>query len=248
MTSSVATSKNKTNQQGRVHFLLTNDDGIDAPGMAALEKAVRMIPGALVSVVAPMREQSMCGHRLTTHAPLRTEVRGEARWAVDGTPADCVRLGLFAFGLQPDWILSGVNAGGNLGQDIHVSGTCAGAREAAYHGLRAAAFSHYMIRDLALDWDRTARWTHEAFQTLALRDLREGEFWCVNYPHHPPGNVPLPQLRDCAPARSPLPVSFSLKEDGSYHYNGRYADRARDPGSDVEICFSGETAVTLLRV
>ena len=94
-----------------MHFLLTNDDGIDAPGLAALEKAMRRIPGACVSVVAPMREQSMCGHRLTPHSPLRVESRGENRWAVDGTPADCVRLGLFAYDLKPDWVLSGINAG-----------------------------------------------------------------------------------------------------------------------------------------
>ena len=113
------------------HFLLTNDDGIDAPGLAALERCARLIPDARVSVIAPVREHSMCGHRLTTHSPLRVERRGDDRWAVDGTPADCVRLALFALGIRPDWVLSGVNAGGNLGQDIHVSGTCAAARTTA---------------------------------------------------------------------------------------------------------------------
>lgn len=231
-----------------MHFLLTNDDGIDAPGLAALEKAMRMIPGARVSVVAPMREQSMCGHRLTTHTPLRVEPRGENRWAVDGTPADCVRLGLFAFDLKPDWVLSGINAGGNLGQDIHVSGTCAGAREAAYHEVKSAAFSHYLIRELEVDWDRTARWTHDVFHTLHVQPLADGEFWCVNLPHHPPGEIALPPLRDCVPARSPLPVSFATQEDGHHHYNARYADRGRDPGSDVAVCFGGEIAVSRLRV
>lgn len=231
-----------------MHFLLTNDDGIDAPGLAALEKAMRMIPGARVSVVAPMREQSMCGHRLTTHSPLRVESRGENRWAVDGTPADCIRLGLFAFELKPDWVLSGINAGGNLGQDIHVSGTCAGAREAAYHEVKSAAFSHYLIRELEVDWDRTAKWTHDVFHTLHAQSLADGEFWCVNFPHHPPGEIALPPLRDCVPARSPLPVSFAALEDGHHHYNARYADRGRDPGSDVAVCFGGEIAVSRLRV
>lgn len=231
-----------------MHFLLTNDDGIDAPGIAALEKAVRMIPGARVSVVAPTHEHSMCGHRITIHGPLRAEQRGEGRWAVDGTPADCVRLGLFALDVRPDWVFSGINAGGNLGQDIHVSGTCAGAREAAYHGLRSAAFSHYLIRDLEMDWDRAARWTHEVFQHLLGRPLDDGHYWCVNYPHHPPGEQALPALRDCVPARSPLPVSFRLGEDGFHYYNATYADRSRDPNSDVEVCFGGETGVTLLRV
>lgn len=231
-----------------MHFLLTNDDGIDAPGLAALEKAVLMIPGARVSVVAPTHEHSMCGHRLTTHSPLKVQPRGEGRWAVDGTPADCVRIGLFALGLQPDWVLSGINAGGNLGQDIHVSGTCAGAREAAYHQVKSAAFSHYLIRDLMVDWHRTAHWTLGTFHHLTAQPLGDGEFWCVNYPHHPPGELALPPMRHCVPARSPLPVSFQALEDGSHHYNARYADRGRDPGSDVAVCFSGDVAVTRLRV
>jgi 5'-nucleotidase len=231
-----------------VHFLLTNDDGIDAPGLAALERCVRRIPGARVSVIAPVREHSMCGHRLTTHSPLRVERRGEDRWAVDGTPADCVRLALFALGLKPGWVLSGVNAGGNLGQDIHVSGTCAAAREAAYHQVPSAAFSHYLIRDLAVDWDRTADWTHEVLHNLAGAPLDDGEFWCVNFPHLPPGDRPLPGLRNCHPARSPLPVRFRPMEDGSHHYDARYADRPRDPGSDVDVCFGGETSVVRLRV
>lgn len=231
-----------------MHFLLTNDDGIDAPGIAALEKAVRMIPGARVSVVAPIREHSMCGHRITTHSPLRAESRGEGRWAVEGTPADCVRLGLFAFELKPDWVLSGINAGGNLGQDIHVSGTCAGAREASYHGVRSAAFSHYLIRELGVDWDRAARWTQEVLLHLQTRELHDGEYWCVNFPHHAPGELALPTMRDCHPARSPLPVSFRLGDDGFHHYDARYADRVRDPESDVAVCFGGEIGISKLRV
>jgi 5'-nucleotidase len=230
------------------HFLLTNDDGVDAPGIAALERSIRGIPDARVTIVAPMKEQSMCGHRLTTHSPLRVERRGEDRWTVDGTPADCVRLALFALGLKPDWVLSGVNAGGNLGQDIHVSGTCAAAREAAYHQVPSAAFSHYLLRDLAVDWERTADWTHEVLQNLAREPLADGEFWCVNFPHLPPGDRPLPGLRNCHPARSPLPVRFRPMEDGSHHYDARYADRPRDPGSDVDVCFGGETSVVRLRV
>lgn len=231
-----------------MRILLTNDDGIDAPGLAALETAARMIPGADVHVIAPSREHSMCGHRLTTHTPLRLEQRGPQRWAVDGTPADCVRLGLFALDLRPQWVLSGVNAGGNLGQDIHVSGTCAAAREAAYHQVRAAAFSHYLIRGLEVDWQRTARWTLELFAQLQPLPLADGEYWCVNYPHHAPGSLALPVVRECRPARSPLPVSFQPMEDGSHQYNARYADRGRDPGSDVDVCFGGQVALSRLAI
>ncbi|MEQ1750770.1 MAG: 5'/3'-nucleotidase SurE [Prosthecobacter sp.] len=228
-----------------MHFLLTNDDGIDAPGLAALEKAVRMIPGARVSIVAPADEQSMCGHRITTHSPLKVLERGEQRWAVHGTPADCVRIGLFALDLKPDWVLSGVNAGGNLGQDIVISGTCAAAREATYHQVKAAAFSHYLIRSLAVDWDRVTQWTHALFAMLQTQPLSDGEYWCANYPHHPPGEMAMPALRHCQPARSPLKVSYARHEDG-HLYNASYAERPRDEGSDVAVCFGGE--ISLCRV
>jgi 5'-nucleotidase len=231
-----------------VHFLLTNDDGIDAPGLAALEKAVRMIPGATLSIVAPAAEQSMCGHRITTHSPLKVERRDEQRWAVHGTPADCVRIGLFALGLKPDWVLSGVNAGGNLGQDIVISGTCAAAREAAYHQVKAAAFSHYLIRHLAVDWDRVATWTHRLFTDLETKPLNDGQFWSANYPHHPPGEMVMPEVKLCEPARSPLKVSYERQDEDRYLYNASYGERPRDVGSDVETCFSGEISLCLLRV
>ena len=76
------------------HFLLTNDDGIDAPGLAALEKAVASLPDARLTIVAPATEQSQCGHRVTTATALRVDTRSESRFAVHGTPADCVRLAL----------------------------------------------------------------------------------------------------------------------------------------------------------
>ncbi len=115
-----------------MHFLLTNDDGIDAPGLAALEAAVRSLPGAQVSIVAPDSERSLCGHRVTTHQPIYVSPRGEGRYSTSGTPADCVRVALFGLGIRPDFVLSGVNAGGNMGQDLPISGTTASAREAAY--------------------------------------------------------------------------------------------------------------------
>jgi 5'-nucleotidase len=229
-----------------VHFLLTNDDGIDAPGLAALEQAVRLIPNSSISVVAPANEQSMCGHRITTHSPLKVESRDHNRWAVHGTPADCVRIGLFALNLKPDWVLSGVNAGGNLGQDIMISGTCAAAREAAYHQVKAMAFSHYLIRGVAVDWSRVSQWSAELFEKLQSEALGQGHYWCANFPHHPPGDLAMPELAHCQPAKSPLGVSFEKHPDGGYLYSASYADRPRDPGSDVDVCFGGGISVCRL--
>src|SRR4051794_39363931 len=107
-----------------MRLLLTNDDGIAAPGLLALESAVRHL-GAEFVVVAPASVCSGCGHRVTTDGTIRVEERTPGRFAVEGTPADCVRLALHALATGVDWVLSGINAGGNLGADVYHSGTVA---------------------------------------------------------------------------------------------------------------------------
>lgn len=230
--------------------LLTNDDGIDAPGIAAAEKAVLAL-GWQPVIVAPDTEKSMCGHRVTTHHPLVVEQRGGHRFAVQGTPADCVRLALFALDLKPDLVLSGVNAGGNMGQDIVISGTVAAAREAAYHGVRSIAFSHYLKRGMPVDWERTARWTSMVLGELHHATKAPKSFWNVNFPHLPADAAELPPRVRCEPARSPLNVSYARREDAERHifdYTASYAERPRDPGSDVEACFSERVAVSMLGI
>lgn len=238
-----------------MHFLITNDDGIHAAGLAAMVEAVRLLPGARFSVVAPSHERSQCGHSLTTHTPLTLVQVGEDRWHASGTPADCVRLALFALGLTPDVVLSGVNAGGNMGQDIPVSGTLAGAREAAYHGLPAMAVSHYLVSGIALDWPRVARWTADILGELSENMLEDGEFWNVNLPHLPPGELKVPERIPTRPCRLPLRVSYEDMEEENaaagqrtLKYSARYADRPVEAGSDVEACFGGRVSVSRLRV
>ena len=233
-----------------MHFLLTNDDGIDAPGLAALEAAI-IAMGGTATVVAPAVEQSQCGHRVTTREPLRVESRGEGRHAVHGTPADCVRIALYGLNLKPDMVLSGVNQGGNMGQDIAISGTVAAVREAAYHGLRAMALSHYIIGGLGFDWPRITDWTAEIARRLLKEPLEDGEYWNVNFPHLPPGPQTLPKTLLTHPARSPLAVSFRSSpgdDHALYHYTARYADRPQDEGSDVAACFGGKVSVSRLKV
>src|SRR5262245_34502298 len=113
-------------------FLLTNDDGYDAPGLAALAEAADLF--APSATVAPLSNWSVCAHRVTTDKPLRIEHRGEQSWAIDGTPADCVRLAMVKLAPAFDWCLSGLNHGGNLGADVYHSGTVAAVREAVLHG------------------------------------------------------------------------------------------------------------------
>lgn len=232
-----------------MHFLLTNDDGIDAPGLAALEAAVRGLPGARVSVVAPAVEHSQCGHRVTTHGAIRAERVGEERHRVHGSPADCVRVALFGLGIRPDFVVAGINQGGNLGQDVVISGTVAAAREAAYHGIAAAAFSHYQIREVAMDWDRAGRWVAALLPMLMAQPAEEPGLWNVNLPHHPPGPMDLPEVAHAPLERAPLKVSYrrEVHDEGRLvecHYDARYSERPRHGASDVAVCFGGRVSVT----
>lgn len=229
-----------------MRILITNDDGIHAPGLQALEAAVKLL-GWEATVVAPISEFSQCGHRVTTHQPLKVEPLGPQRHAVHGAPADCVRLALFALDVKPDLVLSGVNAGGNMGQDIVISGTVSAAREAAYHGVRGFALSHYLIRELPVNWERTAAWVARILAETHAQPQPEKTFWNINLPHLPPGDDELPPRVTCHPARSPLNVSY-IQDGAGYVYSASYASRPRDPGSDVEACFAGNVAVSLLHV
>lgn len=235
-----------------MHFLITNDDGIHAPGLAALVEAVRLLPHTRLTVVAPEEERSMCGHRVTTREQLVVEQLAEDRYGVSGTPADCVRVALFALDLKPDYVISGVNAGGNLGQDLPVSGTVAAAREAAFHGVPAAAVSHYLIKHLEVDWGRAARWTAELVRALLSETLKDGEFWNVNLPHLPPGDDGLPEAVLTRPSRAPLDVSYARDVDSMQRlilqYDASYAARPAPTGSDVEVCFGGRVSISRLGI
>ena len=118
-------------------IILTNDDGIDAPGIQALLQAV----SGKTIMVAPLGQLSGCGHQVTAHSPIHVDRRSEVEYAVGGTPADCVRIALHHVCAKPDLVLSGINAGGNLGVDVYISGTVAAVREAAMHGIPGVAIS-----------------------------------------------------------------------------------------------------------
>src|SRR5207249_146420 len=142
---------------GMMKFLLTNDDGIDAEGLAALRAAAEAIGRSLV--VAPSACHSGGGHQVTTHGPIRVCRRDEQCFVIEGTPADCVRVGLDRLAPETNWVLSGINHGGNLGADLYMSGTAAAVREGVLHGKPGIAVSHYHRKGIdPLDWPRAARW------------------------------------------------------------------------------------------
>ncbi|MEZ5393972.1 MAG: 5'/3'-nucleotidase SurE [Bryobacterales bacterium] len=222
-----------------MRLLLTNDDGIDAPGLEALARAAEGL--AELVIVAPTQERSGCSHAATTHAPLRLEQRGPNRYALDGTPADCVRVALHRLEEPFDAVLAGINSGGNLGVDVFHSGTVAAVREGAIHGLPGIAVSRYRSRSLeAVDWERATEWTRPLLRDLLGRFERETAMWNINLP--------------CLPAEAEQPGNGSLRSGHlatrrdvpragrAVALRGVYAERPRIEGRDVDVCFRADCA------
>jgi 5'-nucleotidase len=157
-----------------------------------------------------------------------------------------VRLGLTHFAAQSTWVLSGINHGGNLGADVHHSGTVAAVREAALHGIPGIAVSQYHKRGMEIDWPRAVRWIKPIVADLLRRPHQAGAYWNINLPHLPL-EAPDPAVVFCPLDTSPLPIRYR-QEDGLWHYCGNYHERPRQPGSDVDVCFGGAIAVSLLRL
>lgn len=223
-------------------LVLTNDDGVDAPGLSALFAATEGLGTRLV--VAPSGPYSSCSHTITTHRPLEVQRRDDGRFAVEGSPADCVRVALHHLATGLDWVVAGINSGGNLGTDVYHSGTVAAAREAVLHGRPAVAVSHYLARGKPVDWGRAAAWTARVLKRLLERPWEPRTLWNVNLPHLEPGE-PDPEVVECPLDPSPLPLAFRVEQDGTrLHYAGNYHGRERVAGSDVDVCFSGRIAVT----
>ncbi len=226
-------------------FLLSNDDGIEAPGLGALLMAARGFGEAVV--VAPAGPQSGVSHAVTWERAVRLERRGEGLYAVHGTPADCARLGLLRVAPDAKWVLSGINHGGNLGADVYYSGTVAAVREGVMHGWPGIAFSHYHREGMEFDWVCAQGWVARVLAELLPRPVEAGLFYNVNFPHLR-ADEPEPEIVWCPLDPNPLPLSYRHEENGDHHYNGRYHHRGRKAGSDVDNCFGGNISVTALRL
>lgn len=161
-----------------MRILLSNDDGIDAPGLMALQE--ELAKRAEVWVVAPDREQSASSHSITLHRPLRVTPRGERRFAIDGTPTDCVYIAVHHLmrGKRPDVVCSGINHGPNLGVDVLYSGTVAAATEGALLGISSIAFS--LAGGEA--FQGPARFAAALAEEVAARPLPQSTLLNVNFP------------------------------------------------------------------
>jgi len=236
-------------------FLLTNDDGYDAFGLQEFARAMSVLGD--VYVVAPDAGRSCCSHAVTTADELHLFRASERGWKVSGTPSDCIRVALRWLGIRPDWILSGVNEGGNLGVDIHYSGTVAGAREGRLHGIPSMAISQYLRRDMPRDWNRTALRARYAFEHLQSYVLEPEEFWNINLPVDTSDRIEL-AIEACSPEPAMLHFEYEQIEadaEGQQAidreqliYRSNYQTRPRSDRSDVALCFDGSITVTRLHL
>lgn len=169
-----------------MRILLTNDDGIYAPGLRALRKELQKI--GTVSVVAPASEQSATGHSVTLNNPIVVQEINDDNmdrigWAVEGRPADCVKLAVRELlGFQPDIIVSGLNAGSNAGINVIYSGTVAAAVEGAFFGITSIACSLEYTKARPLDFNMGAELARKVVEQILDKKPAPGSLYNVNIP------------------------------------------------------------------
>src|SRR5215467_1902907 len=169
------------------HILLTNDDGYQAEGLRAV--AVELADFAAVSIVAPSREQSGAAQSLTLRQPIVCNRIAEREWAIDGTPADCVIVALHKLlPERPDLVISGINFGANLGENVYYSGTVGAAREAALHHLPAFAIS-LCSRERGGNFQDSARIARSTAELMLKNGLPDQVLLSINVPQPWSGKV-----------------------------------------------------------
>lgn len=223
-----------------MQLLLCNDDGIDAPGLLALEAALAEL--GEVHVVAPSAERSAQSHALTMHKPLRVRAAGPRRWAVSGTPADCVYLAVQSLlTARPDVVVSGINRGANLGNDTYYSGTVAAAREGCLQGLRGVAVSLARGPE-AEDYGAASLLAQRVVRRVLAGGLSEGVLLNVNVPR---GLVR--GLHACPLGRLTYTPGVEHRTDPrgrSYYWIGGEPVPRHDAGTDGDLLLEGWATVT----
>lgn len=244
-----------------LRILITNDDGINAPGLATLHAIATEIagPGGEVWTVAPAFEQSGVAHCISYTHPTMIAELGPRRFAAEGTPADCVLAGLYHVmkGRRPDLVLSGVNRGNNSGENVLYSGTIGAAMEAALQGVRAIALSQFFgPGNAALDDPYEAAARHGVAVVRGLLDKGLWDetdyrlFYNVNFPATPAAGVKGTRVAAqgfrqgggfaLEPHLSPTGRQFLW-------IKGSDQTRPTAPGSDVAVNVAGYVSVTPLR-
>ena len=238
-----------------MRILLTNDDGIHASGLGVLETLARSLSDD-ITVVAPIAEQSGKGRSLTLTEPVRLRQFGEKRWALTGTPTDAVMIALAEImkDAKPDLILSGVNRGANLAEDVSYSGTVAAAMEGAHAGIRSIALSQRYARRGEADavtFDAAAMWGERVLRKLIDAPLAANTLVNVNFP--PIAGDAVQGVRAVAQGlRDYGRLQLDRRTDprGLYYYWLRLVQIAHTPGAatDLEAIEQGYVTVTPLHL
>jgi len=232
-------------------ILVSNDDGINAPGIKILERVARSLSKD-VWVVAPEHEQSAAGHSLTIRRPLRIRRLSPRRFAVDGTPTDSVLLGVnhIIKGRRPDLVLSGINRGGNLGDDITYSGTVAAAMEAVILGIPAIAFSQHTTPDHPIRWSTAEHWAPEIIRRATAFGWGRNVLINANFPDVVAAQVSGIEVTRQGKRKIGDQLAERLDPRGEpYIWIG--AQRTEDrgaAGTDLEAIYRGAVSVTPLCV
>lgn len=227
------------------HILVTNDDGIHAAGLRALARAVEDL--GEVSVVAPLGERSGSAQAITVRVPIYYDKIAEREWAVEGTPADAVILALHALlPEKPGLILSGINPGGNLGENIFYSGTVGAAAEGAIHGIPSIAVS-VAYRTSDFEYGTAAKFAAR-IAALALKEgLPPGMLLNVNVPQNCNGQVrftrPSPEI-----TRTSLKPGTDSRGRGYYLICDDPLKGAPSPPSDYAAIHAGAISITPLAI
>ncbi|UCE60510.1 MAG: 5'/3'-nucleotidase SurE [Phycisphaerales bacterium] len=236
-----------------MNILLTNDDGYDAPGLRAAHNALAELGS--VHVVAPKAERSACGHSITLRGPITVErvthPDFEHCFAVDGSPADCVRLAVAEL-IAPslDLVVSGINYGANAGVDVFYSGTVAGAREGAIMGITSIAISQARRGGVETDWAAAGDFARFIAGELLNEKLPGIGFWNVNLPAPIPENA-RNSIRRVPVATQPTPMKFDRvnQTDGrimQYEYGAAYWTRDVPTPTDYSTMREGHIAVSAI--
>jgi 5'-nucleotidase len=228
-------------------ILISNDDGINAPGIRQLERVARLLCPD-VWVVAPEQEQSGASHSLTLRRPLRIRKLRPRRFAVDGTPTDCVLLAIRSImrDKPPSLVLSGINAGGNFGEDITYSGTVAAAMEATLLEVPAVALSQHYDRNNDIKWETAAHYAAEVLRRLTKAPWPRNTLINVNFPDLPPDQVRGIEVTRQGQREIADNLTERIDPRGvPYYWIGPSLDEApHAPGTDITAVMNGAVSVT----